>query len=48
MFSILAMLSQDKVNLFNDNLIEFMDYLINESLLNSSDDQAKVASTAID
>jgi len=40
MFSILAMLSQDKVNLFNNRLKDFMDYLIAMSDCNKSERNA--------
>ena len=48
MFSILAMLSQDKVNLFNNRLKDFMDYLIAMSDCNKSERNAQRAACAID
>ena len=48
MFSILAMLSQDKVNLFNNRFQDFIDYLIAMSDCNSSEKKAQRAAVAID
>ena len=48
MFSILAMLSQDKVNIFNGRLQDFIDYLIAMSEANKSDKNAQRAAQAID
>jgi hypothetical protein len=48
MFSILAMLSQDKVNLFNNRLQHFMEYLLAMSDCNKSERNAQRAACAID
>jgi hypothetical protein len=48
MFSLLAMLSQDKVNLFNNRFQDFIDYLIAFSDCNSSEKKAQRAAQAID
>ena len=48
MFSILAMLSQDKVNLFNNRLQDFIDYLLAMSDCNKSEKNAQRGAWAID
>ena len=48
MFSVLALLSQDKVNLFTDSLILFMEYLIVMSGFNNTEKQAHRGANIID
>ncbi len=43
MFSMLTMLSQDKVNIFNDRLIELMEYILNISDSNINEANAEIA-----
>lgn len=46
-FSIMAMLSNDKVNLFNEKLLDLMEYFI-ISDYNKCDEKAQLASYALD
>ncbi len=48
MFSVLALLSQDKVNLFTDSLILFMEYLIVMSGFNNTERQSHRGACIID
>lgn len=48
MFSILAMLSADKVNIFNSRLLDLMDFLIAISDCNKSERNALRGSYALD
>lgn len=47
LFSIMALLSNDKVNLFNDRLVDFIQYLL-VSEFNRSEDKSHYASFIID
>lgn len=46
-FSVMALLSSDKVNLFSDKFLEFVEYLI-VSEYNSSEDSSSYAAYIID
>jgi hypothetical protein len=48
MFSLFALLSMDKVNIFNDSLVDLARFLINDSEWNTSDKFAKRAAAVID
>ena len=48
MFSVLALLSQDKVNIFSDSLIQFMEYLIAMSGFNNTEKLSHRGANIID
>lgn len=48
LFSMLALFSQDKVNIFTDSAIKLAVYLIKESDWNTTEEMTRIAAAALD